>query len=218
METYAETKFTAALGNITAVLAAALLAVLSTGSAAQTGGPPLTGADGRMSAIPKAVPPITIEMTQAGDIANAIDANGASLPRRDPSTARQAYFTRGQRRYLLGTGMIPNPVNRSAKIEATCLGEEGKRWDCWPVDRSVWIQLDRRGIRNLWYVSDNGKKVHTRPPVGAPPTPTPGKEYWFGQLPQAARKQLPREQLQDAADCVCCCCFDGVCIDGPPCT
>jgi hypothetical protein len=218
MEAYAGTKLTTTVGKITAVLAAVFLAVLSTGAAAQTGGPPPTAAGGRVSAIPKAVTPITIEITQGGDIVKATDANGALLPTRDPSTATQTYFTKGKKHYLFGTGMITNPANRSVRISASCLQEEGKSWRCWPGDRSVRIKLDRRGIRNLWYLSDGGKSAHTRPPVGGPPTPAPGKDYWFGQLPQAALKQYPGVQLLDATGCVCCCCFAGICYDGPPCT
>ena len=213
METYIGTKFTTRLGKINAMLAAVLLAVLSTGSAAQTGGPPPTATGGRVSAIPKAVTPITIEMTQAGDIVKATDAKGVLLPKRDPSTVRQAYFTEGEKRYLFGTGMITNPVNRSAAIPANCLGEEGKGWQCCPEEGSVRIQLDRRGIRNVWCVSDNGKSVHTRRPVGAAPTPTPGKEMWFGRLPQAALKQHKGVVPQDLTDCVCCFCFAGQCYD-----
>jgi hypothetical protein len=217
METYIGTKSTTRLGKINAMLAAVFLAVLSTGSAAQTAGPPPTAGGERMSAIPKAVTPITIEITQAGNIVKATDANGKVLPRQDPSPANQAYFTKGQRRYLLGTAMITNPLDRSAKIEATCLGED-KRWNCWPADRSAFVQIDRRRIRNAWYMSNKGEKVRTRPPVGAAPTPTQDREYWFGQLPRATLKQYQSVLPRDLFDCICCCCFGGVCYDGPPCT
>jgi hypothetical protein len=171
-------------GKITTVLVAALFAALSTGSTAQTGGPSpaAKAAPKAMSAVPKAREPILVEMSQAGDIIKATDANGLVIPKEDQTT------TYGERHYIVGSGITTNLSNPNTPIQAVCLIEDGSKvkgsktssW-CWPNDRSAWLRLDSRGITDVYYLSDNDLQ-YARPPVGAPLRPTSAKEYWFRRL------------------------------------
>jgi hypothetical protein len=171
-------------GKITTVLVAALLAALSTGSTAQTGGPSpaAKAAPKAMSAAPKAKEPIIVEMSQAGDIIKATDANGLVIPKEDETT------TYGERHYIVVSGMTTNPSNPSVPIQAVCLIEDRPKvkasktssW-CWPNDRSAWIRLDSRGISDVYYISNNDLQ-YASPPVGTALSPTSAKEYWFRRL------------------------------------
>jgi hypothetical protein len=171
-------------GKITTLLVAAFLAALSTGSTAQTGGPSpaAKAAPKAMSAVPKAREPIIAEMSQAGDIIKATDANGVVIPKEDETT------TYGERHYVVGSGMTTNPDNPSMPVQAVCLiedrpkvkGSKTSTW-CWPNDRSAWLRLDSRGISDVYYLSNN-ELQYARPPVGTPRRPTSAKEYWFRLL------------------------------------
>jgi hypothetical protein len=171
-------------GKITTVLVVAFLATLSTGSTAQTGGPsPAAKATpSAMPAPPKAREPIIAEMSQAGDIIKATDANGVLIPKQNEKT------TYGEKHYVVGSGMTTNPGNPSAPIQAVCLIEDRPKvkgskvsgW-CWPNDRSAWIRLDSRGILDVYYIS-NSDLQYASPPVGTALSPTSAKEYWFRRL------------------------------------
>lgn len=215
MKTCKETKANRAFGKITAFLIAACAAALSTTGAAQTTMPaaPTTGA---APAIPRAAQPITLEINSAGDIARAIDANGAAVPKRDATTPMSVYLTDGQKQYLVGTGTMANPGNPAAMIQANCLQEQGRGWQCWPRDRSGWLQVNRQGVQRVYYVSDGGQSVPARRPAGAPPVPMPGKEFSFGRRPQpaGAARQAPGAVFEAAGSCPCC--IDGVCWDPFP--
>ena len=96
------------------------------------------------------------------------------------------YFNEGAKRYQVGTGMMTSPSNPTATIPANCLQEQGKPWQCWPRDRSAWLQVNRQGLQQVYYLSDKGQSVQAGRSAGTGPIPTPGKEFSFARQPQAA--------------------------------
>lgn len=164
--------------NVTAALTIAVLAVLaviSIGCAEE----PLrqsTVDEARAGpAVSKAVMPITIEIKPGGDT-KVTDANGAAVLKRSLATASPA----GGRKYVFGAGRIRNPVPPAETMPAICVREEGKRWRCGPKDRSLFIQLDSRGIQQAYYISNERKSVEAALPVSTP-RPIQGRQILFGK-------------------------------------
>jgi hypothetical protein len=175
-------EFTPALGKIPGILVAAFLAALSAGCVPSP--PPL-----------KITEPITIEMTQAGQAVKVTDASGVSLGGRD-------YRIERQRNYLFGKGMMASATSPSVPIQAVCLWEQDKdpkEAKCWPNDRSAQIQVDRKGILSISYLSEGGRAVSAGRPLGAAPVQT---------------AMVAPLSCQPKDDHCYCCCF-GVCFDMP---
>src|ERR1700757_2291399 len=102
METHEKrTGFTSALGKIPAILVTAVIAALSAECAPQTTEPSqvVTAAPPPALARTKATEPITIEMTQAGEVVRVTGPNGAPFK-------RQNYAAERQRNFLFGKGMM----------------------------------------------------------------------------------------------------------------
>jgi len=144
--------------------------------------------------VPRAIEPMTIEMTQLGDV------SAVFMGPRPPATAAAPWIRiaketaaaglgRGERHYLFGTGVIAG--RHSA---AVCFWDESDpRIFCWPNDRPAWIELtkgrkvptsilpgpDRGGIIRVYYKTNTGSITPALPPSGTL-TPVAGKEWWYG--------------------------------------
>jgi hypothetical protein len=194
--------------KITTALGVALLVGLCSGCAPQTTGPSATGGPLLTAAIPNAREPITLVMSNSGQITNVTDANNAPIAKQNDN-ARQDGFTDGEKHYLFISGMTTDP---SVPNQADCLIEDRQGQNisvgwCWPKDRSAWIRVNSGGIQDVHYVANDGSSQSAKPPVGSAAYPTPLREYWFGRRPQAP-------QLAAAAPLCVQKCFDGVCWCG----
>jgi hypothetical protein len=203
------------LGNVMAVLIAACATALSTGCATQTGAPAADAAP-PAAAIPRAVQPLTLEITQDGEIGRATDANGTTVPSRGSMAAMPGYFTEGAKRYQLGTGTMARLGTPAVTSPAGCVQEQGRPWYCWPRDKSAWLQVNSKGLQQVYYVSEHGQSVRAGPPAGAAPTATAGKEFSFARGSQATGGpyQAPRAVFEATGSCPCC--MDGICWDPWP--
>jgi hypothetical protein len=210
-----DTKSRGLLGEVTGVFIAACAAILSAGCAAQTSSP-AAGAAAATAAIPRAVQPLTLEITQNGDMGRATDANGTTVPNQESRSAMPAYFTEGAKRYQLGTGTIASRGNSAVMIPARCVQEQGRAWQCWPRDRSAWLQVGNKGIQGVYYVSETGQSLRAQPPAGAVPTPTPGKEFSFARRSQTAAPAHQGSPMLLEATGSCPCNLDGLFWDPWP--
>jgi hypothetical protein len=169
------------LGMGAAILIAGFIAALSVSCVQPTGGPP---APASRTEVPKAAPPITISMTQTGDV-DAVFQGQRPIP-------KDRYNRAGTpvRRYHFGTGRTADTVRPSA----VCFWDESdkERIFCWPNDRHALIQLSTGSqysrsrqpdpnagrIINVYYQSDDGKSVYALRPIAAP-IQVPGKDSFF---------------------------------------
>jgi hypothetical protein len=192
------------LGEVTGVFIAACAAILLAGCAAQTSSP-AAGAAPATPAIPRAVQPLTLEILPDGDIGRATDANGATVPSRGATAPMPGSFTEGTKRYQLGTGTMASPGKPASTISAMCVQELGSLWQCWPRDRSAWVQVNSQGLQQVYYLSDTRQSVSAGPPAGGVPMPMAGKEFSFGRRSQAARgpRQTSPVLLEATGSCPC---------------
>jgi hypothetical protein len=160
-------------GTIAAILTAGFFAALFTACA-----PPLRQAP----AVPKAIEPMTIDMTQTGDVVAVFMGQGIPI-------AKERFIEgagKPARHYRFGTD--------STDPSVVCFWDESEtRRFCWPNNRHAWIQLtkgtpaspsgvpgpDAGRIIRVYYQTDDGRSVNARRPIGSP-TPIAGKEWFYG--------------------------------------
>lgn len=151
-----------ALRTVKIILMAALITTLFDGFASQAGAPP------QIAAAPKAAEPITIELTQTGQLTSATDAKGVPL---DPSASPA-----GGTSYRFSKGMMADPTNASVKIPANCISKQNESvgW-CVPGDRSAWIRAKSGKILSIYYKSESGLSKNARKQhiVAPPPSTAP---------------------------------------------
>jgi hypothetical protein len=168
------------LKTITAILTAGFLTVLSSGCAQLPK---------EISSL-KAIEPMTIEITQAGDVSGVWVG---PIPQATPVPRERYTQQRGTpiRQYRLGT------ARTAEHPSSVCVWDESDktRVFCVPNDRHAWIQLtegiptspSRRlspnagKINQVYYISDSEKQpLSALAPIGTP-IPIPGKEIRYEQ-------------------------------------
>jgi hypothetical protein len=189
-----------------AVIAAAVFGAMHSGCTSQTMNPasPATGTPSAAAPMPQATELVTAEISESGDIVSVTDANGTLLPKLTGVPSKD-HRSPGERYYVFGMGMSSIPGGVSVPAQAFCLIENGQQgrgsnppgW-CWPKDRPAWLQLDSRGIRDVYYKSNSGHPEYARPPVGPLPSSIRRIEYAPG-LKHQENKQAPGGQLQEKA-------------------
>jgi len=163
------------LETVVPILMAVFLATLPVGCAQPAG--TIAQGPGPVQApiVPKAREPVTIEVTQAGDVAGVWIG---SIP-----VSRERHRRAGTpiRQYQLGNARIADPAHPSG----ICIWDESDkdRIFCWPNDRHAWIQLtpgivgpqshlpgpDAGKIQKGYYQSDREKSsVAALAPLGTP--------------------------------------------------
>ena len=122
-----------ALGKISALLMASLLPALSAGCTQQTASQPslIAQAAPRAAAPPRAVNPMTILMTQTGDV-TTLPVNGDN----QPLQYNPGHQTHKDHTYDFG-----------AAGSEVCFWDEGipMKQFCWPNTESAWIFLNKQG-------------------------------------------------------------------------
>ncbi len=147
-----------------AVLTAAFIAVLLAGCAPQGGA--------------SSSEPVSLEITQSGDIAGGLGTPGVLPTTPDYPGVRTGSPPGRVRNYTIGRGMASSSTNLSAAVQSVCLWDtDPKQAECWPADRPAQVELDSTGIRSVSYQSPDGKPIKGGAPIGAAPTPIPGKGF-----------------------------------------